>query len=179
VPTPKLGHPPFRLDQHGRGAFSVTMPTLYARCVSSTCSNPDLTPYECRQRIYVLASSGEDFAESLARVRCKAADQPPRASRLGFALGSFSALLRARACGQVAADYPDVEGGSGLELMRVEGLSCRRARHVIRECIQRFHLPGWHAFYDSDVLGHLRNHRKRIIVKGIAGGGPHCIPDPF
>ncbi|HEX6688496.1 MAG TPA: hypothetical protein VF085_07505 [Solirubrobacterales bacterium] len=81
-------------------------------------------------------------------------------------------------CGQVSATYPDVEDGSGLELIRVHAISCKRARHVAVECIKRYHVPGWHAYYDRDSLGHLRKGRKRIVVKGIAGGAPHCIPPP-
>jgi len=92
---------------------------------------------------------------------------------------SSQTILRSSGCGQVGADYPDVEGGSGLELVRVHAISCKRARRVAVECIRRFHVSGWRAWYDHRLLGHLRNGRKRIVVKGIAGGGPHCIPSPF
>lgn len=92
---------------------------------------------------------------------------------------SSQTIMRSSGCGQVGADYPDVEGGSGLELVRVHAISCKRARQVAVKCIKRFHLPGWRAWYDHRLLGHLRNGRKRIVVKGIAGGAPHCIPYPF
>lgn len=92
---------------------------------------------------------------------------------------SAGAEQRGKPCGQVSAAYPDVEDGSGLELVDVRGISCRRARHVARECIRRYHVPGWSAHYDRNLLGHLRRGRQHILVKGIAGGGPHCIPDPF
>lgn len=87
--------------------------------------------------------------------------------------------LRAKSCGKVTADYPDVEGGSGLELIRVRGLSCRNARRVVRWCIRRYHVKGWSARYDEELFGHLRRGRRHIAFKGIAGGGPHCMPDPF
>lgn len=86
---------------------------------------------------------------------------------------------RAKTCGQVSAAYPDVEGGSVLELIDVRRISCGRARRVVYRCIRRYHLPGWSAHYDRNVIGHLQKGQAHIAKKGIAGGGLHCIPDPF
>jgi hypothetical protein len=89
---------------------------------------------------------------------------------------------RARACGETSADYPDTEGGSGLRV-RAIGISCGDARSIARRCIRQRTVRGWRAgiYGEGDLRQptgfdlYLVSGSKRIDLRGIAGGGPHCL----
>lgn len=82
----------------------------------------------------------------------------------------------AKSCGTVMAFYPDTEGGSGMKLTFVTGVSCRHARRIVKRCIRQRHVRGWHArVNDFGVAELYSSPRRRILMRGVAGGGPHCF----
>jgi hypothetical protein len=88
----------------------------------------------------------------------------------------------ARGCGTTGADYPDVEGGSGVRITFVRNISCRAARTVVRRCIRQRHVRGWTpALYrwDDPVARREQMARGRQLIRwqGIAGGGPRCTSE--
>jgi hypothetical protein len=82
----------------------------------------------------------------------------------------------AASCGQVSRDYRYAEGGSGVEIVRKQGLTCVAARRVARACAGDLYPPsGWRARSSrSGRFFFLRSGRRSIVLRGVAGGPPGC-----
>lgn len=85
----------------------------------------------------------------------------------------------ARSCGSVGGQYGGgEEGGAGVRITFVRGVSCRHARRVLKRCISHFHVKGWfgHAREGDTVRAWLTGGPgKKIVFVGTAGGAPHCL----
>jgi hypothetical protein len=79
-------------------------------------------------------------------------------------------------CGQVSRDYRYAEGGSGVQIVRKQGLTCAAARRVAAACAGNIYPPaGWRASTSrSGRFFFLRSGRRSIVLRGVAGGPPGC-----
>lgn len=46
-------------------------------------------------------------------------------------------------CGHAGADYLDGEGGAAVDITGADNISCRRARRIVKRCIQHRTVRGW------------------------------------
>lgn len=81
-PFPAVGKPGIPVNESGQLTTGIRMPRRYAKCVSSTCADPQWRRYRPGQRVYlgVIGDNDTGYASDLARVRRfgAATKRPPR-----------------------------------------------------------------------------------------------------
>lgn len=89
----------------------------------------------------------------------------------------WATATTARSCGVVGGDNgPDT--GWAVRITVVHGVTCRKARAVVRQCGPHHKVPGWTVRLRGASL-RMTNGSTSITVKGIAGGSPRCLNSAY